>query len=226
MVTKTLALKDLDESVRELVMSLAEGEVLTIVDGAKPIARVEREGLDLLPEAMSPDEQQRRHTAFIALLASQPARNLAVIGVDTNILVYASGFDDVTKQQVCRDLLNALKPSSIVLPLQVLAEFHRVIGRKTGDKVFASRVIGEASKTYGLIGMDAHGLTDALKLVDVHGFQIFDALILEQCARAGCEIMLTEDLHNGFRWKACTIINPLDAKSKPILTEALEKHRH
>jgi predicted nucleic acid-binding protein len=144
-----------------------------------------------------------------------------VIGIDTNILVYSSGFDDIVKQRICTDLLESVPPSLILLPLQVLAELHRVISRKTGDKALASRIVSQAVQTYGAVGMDAHSLGGALELVGNHKFQIFDALILAQCESSGCEILLSEDMHSGFRWKSCAVFNPLAADQHQILAERL-----
>lgn len=80
---KTIALDDLDEGVRRLLEGLPEGEVLTVLDGRKSIATIARgSGLDLKPKDMSDEERQRRHLAFVDMLAKQPVRNLGKFNRD------------------------------------------------------------------------------------------------------------------------------------------------
>ena len=145
-------------------------------------------------------------------------------GIDTNILVYASGYDDVSRHRQCAELLDSLKPHSIFLSLQVIAEFHRVISRKTLNKALASELVADLASTYGVAGMDARILPAALEPASKHQFQIFDALILAQCADGDCELLLSEDMHDGLRWKGCTVVNPLAVIVSPLLTAALGRN--
>lgn len=73
---KTIALQDLDEQVRAFVVGLHEGEIVNIVDGSRPIARLERPNVGVHTPQMSDEERQRRHLAFVALLRKQPALHL------------------------------------------------------------------------------------------------------------------------------------------------------
>lgn len=143
------------------------------------------------------------------------------IGIDTNILVYASGFDDALKQGVCSTLLRRMPAEAVTIPLQVIAEFDRVVSRKLGDKKIAAEFVEIAAANYGVTGMDANILPEALRLTYAHQFQIFDALILAQCAMSGCRLLLSEDMHDGFEWQGCMILNPLTDKSKQKLDSVL-----
>ncbi len=73
---KTLALKDLDESVQTLLSGLPEGEVLMIKDGPRTVARIERGSPGVSPAEMTAEERLRRHHAFVELMRSQPTLNL------------------------------------------------------------------------------------------------------------------------------------------------------
>lgn len=79
---KTIALQDLDEQVRAFIVGLHEGDVLNIVDGTRPFARLERPTVGVHTPQMSDEERQRRHLAFVDLLAKQPARNLGKFNRD------------------------------------------------------------------------------------------------------------------------------------------------
>ena len=73
---KTISLQDLDDRVRAFVVGLHEGEVLTIVDGTRPVARLERPAVAIHTPVMNDEERQRRHLAVVERLAHQPVRNL------------------------------------------------------------------------------------------------------------------------------------------------------
>jgi hypothetical protein len=73
---KTIALQDLDERVRAFVVGLHEGDVVNIVDGSRPFARLERPAIGVHTPALSDEERQRRHLAFVDLLKKQPALHL------------------------------------------------------------------------------------------------------------------------------------------------------
>lgn len=76
-----------------------------------------------------------------------------------------------------------------------------------------------------LVPTDAELLADALRLTADHRLQVFDALILAGAARAGCELMLTEDLHDGFVWRGVTVANPFGPAPDPRLARLLADPR-
>ena len=49
----------------------------------------------------------------------------------------------------------------------------------------------------------------ALDLAVLTQLQVWDALIVNTAADAGCAVLLTEDMQDGFRWRRLTIVNPL-----------------
>ena len=58
-------------------------------------------------------------------------------------------------------------------------------------------------------------------LAATHRLQIWDALILATAAGAGCRLLLSEDMQDGFVWKGCTVANPFAAPLHPLLADAL-----
>jgi predicted nucleic acid-binding protein len=62
---------------------------------------------------------------------------------------------------------------------------------------------------------------DALTLASTHQLQFWDALILATAADAGCRILLSEDMSDGFVWRGCTVVNPFAEPTHPLLADAL-----
>ena len=56
-----------------------------------------------------------------------------------------------------------------------------------------------------------------------HHFTIWDALILSAAADAGCRLLLSEDLQDGFTWSGVTVTNPFTAERHPLLDAWLEQ---
>ena len=55
-----------------------------------------------------------------------------------------------------------------------------------------------------------------------HGLSIWDAVIVAGAAQAGCRLLLSEDLQNGFTWQGVTVVNPFAPEVHPLLREALK----
>ena len=66
-----------------------------------------------------------------------------------------------------------------------------------------------------LIG--AGGVEAALTLAADHNLQIFDAVILAAAAEAGCDLLVSEDLQDGFVWHGVTVTNPFGSHPDPRL---------
>ncbi len=60
-------------------------------------------------------------------------------------------------------------------------------------------------------------LQGAMDLAGEHSFNIWDAVIFTAAANAGCRVLLSEDMHDGFTWHGTTIVNPYAAKPHPLL---------
>jgi predicted nucleic acid-binding protein len=60
----------------------------------------------------------------------------------------------------------------------------------------------------------------AADLAADHDLGIWDAVILATASQAGCRLLLSEDMHDGFTWGGVTVINPFSPAPSPML-EAL-----
>lgn len=59
-----------------------------------------------------------------------------------------------------------------------------------------------------LVDTDEAVFETALALAADHGLQIFDAVILAAAGAARCDILLSEDLQDGFAWRGVVVSNP------------------
>jgi predicted nucleic acid-binding protein len=60
----------------------------------------------------------------------------------------------------------------------------------------------------------------AIDLAADHKLSIWDA-ILAVAAEAGCRLLLSEDLQQGFTWAGVTVVNPFITPLHPLLMAAL-----
>jgi len=128
------------------------------------------------------------------------------IALDTNILIYSHDKADLRKQDIARTLLD-LCP---VISTQVVSEYFNVLKRKI--------VIPK----HELIDLCTENLNDctihpvristlkiAKRLVQCYNLQIFDSIIVASAIEANCEILYSEDMHNGLLVEnQMKIINP------------------
>lgn len=141
-----------------------------------------------------------------------------MIALDTNILVYAEGMNDSTKQATAKRIMAGVGKDELTICTQVLSEFFHVLRRKArlpNEDIL--RRVGFWSAIAGVSGVTPDDWTDAVTLATTHGLQIFDAVILAAAANAGAGLLLSEDMHDGFAWRGTTIANPFAAHPSPLL---------
>ena len=144
------------------------------------------------------------------------------IAIDTNILVYAAGADDVERQQKASDFLAAIADHQRFVPVQVLGEFYRVLRRKfrqTSGQ--ANSMLARQRLGVTLIETSESALEGALELCQLHQFDIWDAINLSAAAQADCHVLLTEDGQSGFRWRGVTIVDPFAGELHPLAVQLL-----
>jgi predicted nucleic acid-binding protein len=123
---------------------------------------------------------------------------------DTNILVYAQQSGE--KADVARNLLLA----GGVISVQVANELANVLLKKFGRSW--PEVMAVLQDVYDLLG-EAKPLTfevhrHAVELASDHQLSIYDAMILASAAAAKCNVVLSEDLQNGFQVAGLKVQNP------------------
>ncbi|MDQ2653694.1 MAG: hypothetical protein M3Z20_11715 [Chloroflexota bacterium] len=61
----------------------------------------------------------------------------------------------------------------------------------------------------------------AMDFATVHHFRIWDAAILAAASRAGCWMLLSADLQEGFSWGGVTVVNPFALPRHTLLAASL-----
>lgn len=145
-----------------------------------------------------------------------------MVGVDTNILVYAESVGDPRRNAMADRVLSSIPASDFVLPVQVLGELFRVLSGKASLPPADVRARLARWQEFATLAptMDST-IAAALDLSTDHRLQIFDAIILAASAEAGCRMLLSEDMGDGFVWRGVTVVNPFAATPHPLLADAM-----
>jgi predicted nucleic acid-binding protein len=163
-----------------------------------------------------------------ATISTTGTGELTRIALDTNVLVYAEniGISIGDEAKVDRALLLYEKLTARarlpVVALQSLAELHRVLVRKSGlDAEEISARLKRWRSSSEQIATDEAIFDAALQLASDHKLQIYDAIILAAAVHARCDLLLSEDLQDGFAWRGVTVANPFAATLEPRLARLL-----
>jgi predicted nucleic acid-binding protein len=131
--------------------------------------------------------------------------------IDTNILVYAYDTSAGIKHQKARKILADLWDSGLgVVSTQVLQEFFVTVTRKLPkrmDSAAARNVISDMLE-WDLVAINGTMILDAIDLHRSHDYSFWDSLIVVAAERAGCALLLSEDLSAGHTIRGVTVQNP------------------
>jgi predicted nucleic acid-binding protein len=137
------------------------------------------------------------------------ARELVMLTLDTNVLVYAFDQREAIKRPVARAVLETMRERQMPLALQVCGEFYNVLTRKF-DK--APRDAAELAKglmvSYLLFANSPATVSRALDLASSGRFSFWDANLLTAAEAAGCDVLFSEDMADGMRVGDLEVINP------------------
>jgi len=93
-----------------------------------------------------------------------------------------------------------------LLPVQTLGELFNLLVRKAGRSPGKARkAILSWQDAFPLIETSAGVMLAAADLATDHQLSIWDSVILSAAAEAGCRLLLSEDLQDGFTWKGVTV---------------------
>ena len=141
-----------------------------------------------------------------------------MVCLDTNVLAYAEGANDVRRQAAALEVVAALPAGAAMVPVQVLGELFRVLtakAKRPSDQARAA--VLSWRDAMAVRDTSAAALLAAMDLVVDHRLSIWDALILAVAAESGCRLLLSEDLQEGFTWRGVTVVNPFAPAWHPLL---------
>ena len=154
------------------------------------------------------------------------------VALDTNIFAYVEGVEssehDQSKIAIARLLVRRLAETgaTVVISAQVMVELHYLLRRKRrlgADQV--GDVVQRLAGRWGVVATDGDVLDEAWTIASRHRFQTFDAVILAAAAASGCELLLSEDMQDGFVWRGVTVLNPFAAGPDPRISGLLAEAR-
>lgn len=145
------------------------------------------------------------------------------LALDTNLLVYAEGLNGSARQAHAGNIIAALPVTDVVLPVQVLDELFRVLtGKAKRPAADARTVVLAWQDSFLTHDTTAAAFASAMDLAADHGLSTWDAVILAVAAEAGCRLLLSEDMQDGFTWRGVTVVNPFAEPLHPLLASTLD----
>jgi predicted nucleic acid-binding protein len=144
------------------------------------------------------------------------------VALDTNILAYASGVNDDRRRLRADQIITAIGATNIVLPSQVAGELFNVLTRKARrSRQEAWGIVEDWIGLFGLTTYSSATFSSALQLAADHSFQVWDALVVCIADEAGCRLLLSEDMQDGFVYRGVTVANPFAETLHPLLASVL-----
>jgi predicted nucleic acid-binding protein len=144
------------------------------------------------------------------------------VAFDTNILAYAEGVNGAAMKRTALGLVEKLPEGAVLLPVQALGELFHLLVRKAGRTPTKARdAILSWRDAFTLIETSAEVMLAAADLATAHQLSIWDSVILSAAAEAGCRLLLSEDLQEGFTWRGVTVTNPFSTPKHELLAGLL-----
>jgi predicted nucleic acid-binding protein len=145
------------------------------------------------------------------------------VALDTNILVYAQGTNGDAMRKAALGVIRALPSDSVILPAQAVSELFQVLVRKAQRTPAESRAAMISWCNYfPVVETSRSVLLGAAELAVTHRLSFWDGLVLASAAEAGCRLLLSEDLQDGFIWNSVTVVNPFATPRHPLLEGLLQ----
>jgi predicted nucleic acid-binding protein len=141
------------------------------------------------------------------------------------------GVDDIAAPCPCRfrGLIRALAGrASLVAPAPTLGELFVVLRRSGTPPEDVRTILVEFATAFGTSASEARTALAAADLVVDHKLQFWDALTVTAAAAAdaGCTLLLSEKMRDGFVTRGLTVVSPLPTPRHPKLAKLLSvQHR-
>ena len=145
------------------------------------------------------------------------------VAFHTNILAYAEGVNGSEMKRQALAFVETLPDNVAVIPVQALGElFHLLVRKARRTPAQARKAILGWRDAFPLVGTSAEVMLAAADLATNHRLGIWDAVVLSAAAEAGCRLLLSEDMQDGFTWKGITVTNPFSTLRHELLVALLD----
>lgn len=147
--------------------------------------------------------------------------------LDSNIILYFEGINDRTRQGTAQHLVALIGRRNLLVPIQALAECANRLSKITGwNRAMACEQTGLWFRRFETQDTTRKVYASAEVLASRHGLQFFDGIILASAQIAGADVLLSEDMQDGFHWRGVTIVNPFAASPNPLIRTMLPGKTH
>ena len=141
---------------------------------------------------------------------------------DTNILIYAIDCDAGHKHNYSKNLIEQAARRDCVLTVQVLGEFFHATTRKNLlDTSLCSKFVRDWLEVFDTISATDSVFIEAIETVENHHLSFWDAMLWATARQAGCSVLISEDMQDGWRLQGLEVINPYSADASPRLENLL-----
>jgi predicted nucleic acid-binding protein len=127
--------------------------------------------------------------------------------LDSNILVYAYSSSEPVKKAVAEELINK---DLVFMSTQVIQEFTNIITRKFNYSYNkAIEAINECCQNINVHTNTTDTILQACSIAERYKVSFYDSLIIAAALQLNCNILYSEDMHNGLVIdNKLTIMNP------------------
>jgi predicted nucleic acid-binding protein len=131
---------------------------------------------------------------------------------DTNILVYADDKAAHAKRRRALELvIEHRRARTGVVSLQVLQEYFVTITRKLHVDAKIARRKVELLAEFDVATIEVSDILAAIDLHRLHGFSLWDGMIVRAAKQTGCRVLLSEDLQHAREIDGVAIVNPFQS---------------
>jgi predicted nucleic acid-binding protein len=144
-------------------------------------------------------------------------------GLDTNVLIYLVDGREPIRQARAREVVErAAITGRCVLSVQSLGEFFVVAVRKgLVTPAVVQQAVDDLTVAFTIASPTAADAQAAVAAAVAGRLAYWDALLLATLDRAGCTVVLSEDMGDGARHGGVTVRNPFTGERLPQEVERL-----
>jgi predicted nucleic acid-binding protein len=147
--------------------------------------------------------------------------------LDSNIILYFEGVNDAVRQRTAQFLVDEIETTNLIVPMQALAECtSRLAKIPSWGRAKACEHMRAWSNRFETQDTNKVVFARALTISGRHNMQIFDSIILAAATVAGANVLLSEDMQDGFHYAGVTILNPFSANPDPLIRSMLMRSTH
>ena len=143
--------------------------------------------------------------------------------LDSNFMIYAEDMFLDLRRGKALAILKEIPSSRILIPIQSAGEtLNWLVKKGKVPKALAVERIAIWLDRYRALPTTLSVLSAARELLQNHDFQVWDSIILAAAAESGADILLSEDMQDGFTWRGVTIVNPFLPEPSPLLQRLIK----